>query len=250
MAKDKKKRPRRPADTPAPTGTRDGGNAARRARKEQVRRARESEARRRARRGALRRFAVFAVAGAIGIGVIWFVGRAAAPEPLSAEAKAAALDAGCDADVRTPAADAPGNQHLAAGQSPNYTESPATSGWHANSPLPGGTRVLTEPVDETLAVHTLEHGSVIAYYRPSGDGGVAQDVIDRLGSLAQSNPATYVIPYPTLPEGTGLALTAWNKILTCPGTVTADQAAAITQGFVDSFACTSNAPEGKLGEGC
>jgi hypothetical protein len=178
------------------------------------------------------------------------VGRAAAPEPLSAEAKAAALDAGCDADVRTPAADAPGNQHLEAGQSYSYTESPATSGWHANSPLPGRTRVLTEPVDETLAVHTLEHGSVIAYYRPSGDGGVAQDVIDRLGSLAQSNPATYVIPYPTLPEGTGLALTAWNKILTCPGTVTADQAAAITQGFVDSFACTSNAPEGKLGEGC
>jgi hypothetical protein len=203
-----------------------------------------------ARRGALRRFAALAVAGAVGVGAIWLMGRAASPQPLSAEAEAAAAEAGCDTEVRAPVADAPGNLHLEPGQSPNYTESPATSGWHANSPLPGQPRVLTEPADETLAVHSLEHGSVIAYYRPPGDGGVAQDVIDRLGSLAERSPATYVIPYPNLPQGSGLAFTAWNKILTCPGSVSADQAETIAQGFVDSYACTSNAPEGNLGDGC
>ena len=55
---------------------------------------------------------------------------------------------------------------------------------------------------------------------------------------------------PSLPDGTALAFTAWNKLLTCPAKITADQAATVAQGFIDSFACTNNAPEGKLGDGC
>ena len=76
-----------------------------------------------------------------------------------------------------------------------------------------------------MAVHTLEHGSVIMYYRPTGDtGGLPQPVVDRLGPVAQNNKASYLIPYPSLPDGTALAFTAWNKLLTCPAKITADQA--------------------------
>jgi hypothetical protein len=45
-------------------------------------------------------------------------------------------------------------------------------------------------------------------------------------------------------------LAAWNKLQTCPATTTASQAATIANGFIDAFLCTSNAPEGNLGEGC
>ena len=99
-------------------------------------------------------------------------------------------------------------------------------------------------------MHTLEHGSVIMYYRLPADGGISQDVVNALGPVATGNHATYLIPYPNLPEGTALAFTAWNKILTCPASITVDQAKTLAQGFIDSFACTSNAPEGKLGDGC
>jgi hypothetical protein len=102
-----------------------------------------------------------------------------------------------------------------------------------------------------MAVHTLEHGSVIMYYRPTGDqGGLPQPVVDRLAPIAQDNKASYLIPYPDLPSGTALAFTAWNKLLTCPAKITPEQAASVAQGFIDSFACTNNAPEGKLGDGC
>jgi hypothetical protein len=250
MAAKKKRRPSASTEGSGPPARRPTGNAARRERKDEARRARDAEAKQAARRGALRRLAVFAVAGALGFAAISLMNRASAPEPLSAEAKAAATDAGCDPDVRTPAAEAPGNLHLDPGQDPGYTASPATSGFHASTPLATDGRVLTAPVDETQAVHTLEHGAVIIYYRPPGDGGVDQAVLDRLGPIAQDRPATYLIPYPTLPKDVALAFTAWNKILSCPGSVDADAAAAIAQGFVDSFACTSNAPEGKLGDGC
>ena len=183
-------------------------------------------------------------------GFSYFQGHAPNPKPLSDVAKAAATQAGC-ADLVSPAASAPGGLHLQEGQSYTYDQHPATSGYHDPTPLPGQPRVYTAPVQETMAVHTLEHGSVIIYYRPTGDqGGLPQPVVDALAPVAQNNKASYLIPYPDLPPGTALAFTAWNKLLTCPAKITPDQAATVAQGFIDSFACTSNAPEGKLGDGC
>ncbi len=75
-------------------------------------------------------------------------------------------------------------------------------------------------------------------------------MVDALAPIANDSPATYLIPHAGLPDDTGFAVTAWNKLITCPATVTPDQAVTITQGFVDSFACTSNAPEGSNGDGC
>jgi hypothetical protein len=87
-------------------------------------------------------------------------------------------------------------------------------------------------------------------YRLPAEGGISQDVVKALEPVATGNHATYLIPYSDLPEGTALAFTAWNKLLTCPKAITVEQATTLAQGFVDSFACTDNAPEGKLGDGC
>ncbi|MGZ8570597.1 MAG: DUF3105 domain-containing protein [Actinomycetota bacterium] len=247
-SKKRRRRPARPAGdaAPAPHG---GANVARRERKDDARAAREAVRRRQARRASFRRAGIFAVAGLVGIGVFLFLTRVAAPSALAQDVLDTAAAAGCS-ELTSPAADAPGGLHLEAGQQYDYPELPATSGYHDPSPLPGTPRVLDAPVQETQAVHTLEHGSVIAYYRVPGDGGVSQEVVDALAPVANDSRATYLVPHAELPDGTGLAITAWNKLLTCPATVTVDQAVIITQGFVDSFACTSNAPEGSNGDGC
>ena len=58
-------------------------------------------------------------------------------------------------------------------------------------------------------------------------------------------------PYPDLPAGQSLDFTAWNKLQTCPATITADQARAVAYGFEYAFSCTGNAPEPKAaGNGC
>ena len=247
----KKKRSRPPAKRAAATASPTGGgaNLERRERKDEARRAREAGRKRAARRAAVRRALIFATVAVVLLVVVSFLTRAGAAKPLSADAVAAAHAAHCSG-VQTPAASAPGGLHLASGQPYTYPDHPATSGYHDPSPLPGTPRVYITPVAETQAVHTLEHGSVIMYYRPAGDGGIKPDVVNALGPVATGNHATYLIPYSDLPNGTGFALTAWNKLLTCPASITAQQAVTLSQGFVDSFACTNNAPEGKLGDGC
>ena len=98
---------------------------------------------------------------------------------------------------------------------------------------------------ETQLVHNLEHAFVNIYYRPDGDGALGQDVITALTTVANGDPDHHVIltPHTSLPNGVGFAVTAWNKLLTCPGTVTASQAQTIAKGFITAFECTSNAPE-------
>ena len=245
MAKKKSKKARPRAGT-APTG---GANEARRERKEEARAARDAARKRAARVSAVRRAFIFSGAAVLIVGLITFVGRAASSKPLSAEAKAAASEAGCG-ELKQPAANAPGGIHLDPGQSHTYADPPATSGPHDPTPLPATPRVYTAPVTEAQAVHTLEHGGVIVYYRLPADGGIAQPLVDALGPLVTDAKAAYLIPYPDLPEGQGIAFTAWNQRMFCPAGITSAQATAIAQGFVDSFACTSNAPEGKLGDGC
>jgi len=247
----KKKRSRPPAKRAAATAspTAGGANLERRERKDEARRAREAERKRAARRAAVRRALIFATVAVVLLVVLSFLTRAGAAKPLSAGAVAAAQAAHCSG-VQTPAASAPGGLHLTSGQPYTYPDHPATSGYHDPVPLPPTPRVYITPVQETQAVHTLEHGSVIMYYRLSGDGGIKPDVVNALGPVATGNHATYLIPYSDLPNGTGFALTAWNKLVTCPASITAQQAVTLSQGFVDSFACTNNAPEGKLGDGC
>jgi hypothetical protein len=261
MAKKKRKQRHRPAAgaerdrtagaerdrTPA-TGTAERTRStertrsARSERKDQVRQARETTLRRIRRRRALQRAAWMGGLGAVTFAAFFLLTRVGGPKPIPEAALAAASDARCG-NVQTPAASAPGGRHLSPGQSYTYTEHPATSGFHDPSPLPGDPHVYDSPVPETRAVHNLEHAYVLIYYRADGPDALPQEVVSRLASLADAQDKVIMAPYPDLPSGTSLALTAWNKLWECPATVTADQARTIASGFIQAYRGTSNAPE-------
>lgn len=263
MANRKKKRQRRPSG-PATTApktsvedaseakqapSRGGANMARRERKEQARAAREAERKRAARHAAFRRAAVFSVVGLAAVGVLFWLQRAASPTDLSADAKAAASAANCSG-VITPLGNATG-AHVPQGTPITYDQRPPTSGDHyAEVVAAQDPAILTEPLDEPASVHFLEHAGIIAYYRDSGDAALPDDVVSALGEVATAQRNMLMAPFPDLPDGTSLALTAWNKELTCPGSVTATQARTIANGFADAFVCTSNAPEPKSSGAC
>ncbi len=258
MAKKRKgrRRPRAsgPSSSPTATATRtpSATPAARQQKKEAKRLERERAAKAHARRAATRRALIGGLVGlVVFLAISWFQ-RPSAPTPLSAAALAAAQAAKCG-DLQTPYTD-PARNHIPSGSSYTYDMHPAVAGPHDPTPLPDQPRVYTADTlagyHETQAVHSLEHGSVIMYYRPAGDDGLPVKTVAALAPIAQNNPATYLIPYPDLPSGTSLAFTAWNKLLTCPGSITTAQATTLAQGFVESFACTSNAPEARNGPGC
>lgn len=252
MAKKKRKQRHRPhagaeaAPGAAATQTAERPRSAKAERKDEARRARET-ALRRARRARTTRRAAWV--GALGVGTfvaLYLVLRVGAPKPIPDAALAAAEAAGCG-EVQTPAASAPSSQHLSRGEAYTYPDHPATSGFHDPSPLPPEPNVYTEPVQETQAVHNLEHAYVLIYYRADGPDALPEDVVERLTSLAESEDKVLMAPYPQLDEGTSLALAAWNKLWECPATVTADQARAIASGFVEAYRGTSNAPEPRAG---
>jgi hypothetical protein len=257
MAK-KKRRPRnRPPANRGPAqgvataeGQRAGGaSTMRRAHKEEARKAREAARKREVRVSAARRVIVISVITLVAVGTLWFLQRAANPRPISAEAVAAAQAADCTGVVQ-PLSNAPGGQHLSSGQSHTYPDHPATSGPHDPTPLPTYPDVYTSPVPETQAVHFLEHSGVILYYRQTGKDALKQDVVDALAQVARDQHNTLLAPYTDLPDGTSLALTAWNHIQKCPGTISASQASTVANGFVNAFACTSVGPEPKASPDC
>jgi uncharacterized protein DUF3105 len=235
-----------PTAPPAPRG---GANVARRERKELARQAREAARKRAARAAAVRRALTVTAVAIVALVVLWWFQRATAPRAIPEAAVRAAADAGCST-VQTPVSSAPGGQHLSPGQSFTYDQTPATSGSHDPSPLGFDVRVYDSPVPETRAVHNLEHAGILVYYRQDGEAALPQDVVDRLASLVNSSHNVLMAPYADLPDGTGLALTAWNKLQTCPSGVTAGQAATIANGFIEAFVCTNNAPEANQGEAC
>jgi hypothetical protein len=193
--------------------------------------------------------AMITVIGVFAVGVFTFLNRAANPRPIPAADVAAAKAANCSG-VSSPTSN-PLRTHLNPGQSYSYTDKPATSGPHDPSPWGIDPRVNDGPIPETRAVHSLEHGEIILYYRASGDGALPSDVVDALKAVANASRNTLLAPYPDLPAGQSFDLTAWNKIQTCPGTITAVQARDVAYGFEYSFSCTGNAPESKAaGNGC
>ena len=230
---------------------RDRPRADRQERKQQARRAREAALRAQRRRATIRRFVASVVVAAVVVGVFVFLTRASGPNPFPEVAEEAAEAAGC-LDVQTPVDSAPGNQHLNSGQTFEYQQRPATSGQYDPSPLPGDPAVYTEMPAETMLVHNLEHAFVNIYYRQSGPTALAPDIVGQLATLAEGDERNHVLlsPHTSLPDGVDFAVTAWNKLLTCPNSVTADQARTIAQGFMTAFECTGNAPEPNQSEGC
>ena len=85
---------------------------------------------------------------------------------------------------------------------------PGDLGASRPSPLPSEPAVHTEPIREENAVHNLEHGYVILYYRADGPEALSVDVLARLAQIAEGQDKGLVAPYPDLEEGTSLAITA------------------------------------------
>ena len=226
---------------------RGGANIERRERKEEARRFREAERRRARRAASLRRtFTTFGIAAAA-VAAITIFRSFQGPNDIPRPAIRAAEAAGCTT-VEQPAASAPSGLHLSSGQSYDYQDKPATSGYHDPSPLPNTPKVYDTQPPETRAVHSLEHGGVFVYYLPEAAGGLPQDVVDRLANIARGDKATFLAPYPTLTPETALTLTAWNRRQSCPASqsgegLSASDAATIVNGFVTAFECTGNAPE-------
>lgn len=229
---------------PAPTSA--ASQRSRAEKKELARAEREAVRKQIARSERTRRLLIaIGVAAVVGVGA-FLIFNVSSPSDVSAQALEVAQAAGCG-DIQTPASEAPGGQHLGSGESAGYTESPATSGFHDPQPLPSEPAVYTDPVREENAVHNLEHGYVVLYYRAEGPEALAEDVVARLASIAEQQDKVLLAPYPDLAEGTSLAIAAWNKLWECPGTVSADDAATMANAFIEAYRSTSNAPEPNAG---
>lgn len=251
MTNKNKKRRSPQATAPPMTRPAAAGNDARRERKEQARQARAAQRKRAERSAFVRRTAVFAVAGVVGVGAFYWLTRAASPRDIPAAAVAAAQAAGCT-EVQQPVGDAQAGQHVAEGTSITYAQKPATSGEHyGGQVLPSSPETYDQPIgSEPAAVHFLEHSGVMLYFRAEGSEGVSPEVADALKGVATDRSMTVAAPYEGLPEGTSVALAAWDQLQTCPGTITAEQATTIADGFAEAFACTSNAPEANAADDC
>jgi hypothetical protein len=223
--------------------------ADRQVRKQRARADREAALRAQRRRATVRRFVTSVGVAAVVVGGFLFLTRVGGPNPFPQAALDAASAAGCS-DVQTPATSAPPLPHLTSGATYEYPQEPATSGYHDPSPVAAG--VYTEMPPETRLVHSLEHAFVNIYYRSSGDRALPSDVVSALAAVARNDPKKHVIltPHTSLPDGVDLAVAAWNKLVTCPNTVTAGQATSIARGFITAFQCTSNAPEPRSSPGC
>lgn len=92
----------------------------------------------------------------------------------------------------------------------DYNSTPPTSGPHYFRWAVWG--IYTEPVDERLAVHNLEHGGIAIQYGPQ----VPRETVQQIASFYNEDPVGMLVgPHPEL--GNQVALTAWTRIAKCPG---------------------------------
>lgn len=254
MAKKKRKRKRtdRPvsragAATAVAEPTADERPSARAARKEQARQERErriKQAKRRQRaRRAVRWGVVLAAAGGIG----WFVwGQVQENREVQERAAAAAARVGIG-DIQEPADE--GTEHLQpTDPPPQYGTIPAASGPHAATPLPAEPRVYDQPIPETAAVHNLEHGYVLIYYRAEGEGALEEAVVAELEGLAEGETEVIMAPHESLAEGTNLAFAAWTRLQEGKVPADADPAdvALVARAFIEEFKNGAAAPEAEV----
>ena len=99
-----------------------------------------------------------------------------------------------------------GSSHLSSlGETFNYASATPTSGTHA--PRAPGCGVLFGGLSLEFAVHALEHGVVVVWYRPD----LEADVLPELTSMIQQwDSHVIVASNPRIPEP--LVATAWNRL--------------------------------------
>ena len=216
----------------------------RRKHREEARRRRDA-AHRTARRRKLigRGVTVGIVLGAVALGATYVVNQERERHRLEKEASELASAAGCT-DVKDVPSD--GGGHLPVGETTSYPKHPPTSGIHDLSPLPPDPAVYTDPVPEQNAVHNLEHGYVLLYYRAGGDDALKHNVVAALSDLAEGESKVILAPYSDLGPDTALALAAWNRLQGCPSTVTAAQALGLAESFLERLRGGGEAPEASV----
>ncbi|MCQ6273311.1 DUF3105 domain-containing protein [Pseudarthrobacter sp. R1] len=87
----------------------------------------------------------------------------------------------------------------------SYPRTPATGGDHA--PVWTNCGIYTAPVEQTRAVHSLEHGALWLSYRPD----LGEDKIAELTAVAQAQPYLLLSPVPG--QEAPIVATAWGKQL-------------------------------------
>lgn len=87
----------------------------------------------------------------------------------------------------------------------SYPQTPATGGDHA--PVWTNCGIYPTPVEQTRAVHSLEHGAVWLSYRPD----LAQDQIAEL--TARAGTQDYLLLSPVTDQASPVTATAWGKQL-------------------------------------
>ena len=99
----------------------------------------------------------------------------------------------------------PGDPH------PPYSSNPPTSGWHWPNPQNWGI-YTTQQFQEQL-VHNLEHGGIVIQYN-----GLTPAEVQQLTDLVNRDSYHMILaPYPGLPAGVKVAVTAWTHLQTCTG---------------------------------
>lgn len=213
-----------------------GANPQRREQKDAVRRVKEKQLRRIQRMDTLRKLGIgIVVIAAVGAGVIWIGSQGttggggthdAEIDALLKKAGQAQSAAGCSdvKDVGPYTPDTADQQHTGpdfpAPELSTYPSVPPASGPHDGSGTqPAGAVDQAPPIG--LAIHSLEHGGAIIWYRPgtqsSAEFAAIRDFVER------HRDHTILAPYDypnegsqgQLPDGTDMALVAWHTVQTC-----------------------------------
>ena len=97
------------------------------------------------------------------------------------------------------------SRHVAPGQTVNYATATPTSGSHAPSSAPCG--ILTGGLPLEFAVHNLEHGTVVSWYRPDLEESLLPELQT---SISQWDSHVLVAPNPGISET--IVATSWNRL--------------------------------------
>ena len=181
MAKQRKRKSSKPKDA--------AKEAEKRARREERKAHEEAEKRREARRRQVRMVGIGAVGVLIAVVVGFWLSQRLFPDELVGVEQPTNL----------------GRGHIAAGEPANYATATPTSGPHAASSARCG--IYTQQIPAEFAVHALEHGAVVIWYRPDLEdevGAALRDIVDDFDQR--------VILSPNANMTEPIVATAWNRL--------------------------------------
>ncbi|MBI2314499.1 DUF3105 domain-containing protein [Candidatus Daviesbacteria bacterium] len=118
-----------------------------------------------------------------------------------------------------------GANHVPEGTKEEYSTNPPTSGPHYANSQPAG--IYDKPVQDGNLIHSMEHGAVILWYKPSGGTDnqltegtesakinvLSEQDIDRLKQIFGSVSVSKKIMVPRDSLDVPIALTSWGRLL-------------------------------------